>query len=162
MIYNFYFQPLLTLFQNSIQKQLDAFAGHLGVPPVWVLQMLHSDFRPDAVHFEGATLLAHAILQHAFQNSEVTQMLEELTGIKPEGEVAEMCTCSLKEFEKYRDQVKDYYDFYAISTWPEMIGQPEDWVLESEAGPLSKAAFKEYVRSTVPPEQQAQVFGEAA
>ena len=155
--------PLMESLRSYLMKQIGEYAGHLHVPSLWLLQFLNSNSCPEAEDARGLNVLANGLAQFSLRSIYGIDMpLPEAAEQDLGAEVDETHLCATCAFENLRGKLDSYYDFYAALIWPDVIGKPDDWEMQTGSGTYSRADFREYVRSTVPQERQAEVFGETA
>lgn len=157
-----FLKPLIEQLHDLLLNQIQSYAEYLGLPQIWLLQFLSTNISPDAKDAAGASALASAVLNHYLLSCGVEAPQPELAEHEDETEAVEHPLCASCSLGNLLATLSNYYDFYAALTWPEMLDQSDDWEAKTESGPYSKAAFKEYVRSTVAEEHHPYIFGETA
>ncbi|MBS1616228.1 MAG: hypothetical protein JST06_08950 [Bacteroidetes bacterium] len=162
MNYRTFLNPLLERLHEWLLQQTRSYAEYLQVPQEWLLQFLSTNLQPGAKDVAGATVLAQGVFNHYLLSRCGVDIIREALAMEAGNKAEESPLCLACAFESLLGTFASYYDLYAALAWPEMIGKPDDWEAQTESGPFGKAAFKEYVRSTVPTERHEQVFGKAA
>lgn len=167
-----YINKLPADLQESFAKGVKEVARRLGVDPAWLMQVMWSESRlkADAVNpMGGATGLIQFMPVTAKDLGTTTAHLKTLNAVQQLPWVE-------KYFNTYKGRMKSYYDVYAVTFFPAMIGKPDDWILETKRlpaaliakqnpainkdknGAITVGEFKAYVKSTVPGIYQKIVF----
>jgi hypothetical protein len=161
--------------QQAFDKKVVDIANGLGVNPNWLMQVMYSESRlnPRAVNpYSGAVGLIQFMPATALSLGTTATALKNMNAIQQLDFVR-------KYFLPYRGKMKSYYDVYAATFFPALIGKPDDWILQTKSlkaatiakqnpavnmnkdNQITVSEFKQYVRSTVSKNNAALIFGGA-
>ena len=160
-----FLDPIFDGLRILLVDRLDSFADQLRVPAEWLIQFLDSNAQADAEAPTGVARIANALLQLALFAGCCPEMsMPEVIQYKSGSDVPLTYEDRrLSELLNYSGKLNSYYDLFSALSLSEMIGKPDDWASpDSSSRPLTKAAFKQYIRLTVPEENHRLIFGEAA
>lgn len=164
MNYLSFLDPIFDRVQSILSEQIEDFADKLQVPYAWLLQFLNSNVQTEGENLHSVSKIANGLLQHmmlsgCFPDLNTSEIAQFLSG----GESYSFAGSMLTKLLDYSGKLNNYYDLFSALSLPEMIGKPDDWISQtSSSTPMTKAAFKTYIRSTVPKENYRLIFGEAA
>lgn len=175
-----YIEKIPAAIRDAFAKKVDSIAASLGIHPDWLMQVMWSEskLKADAANHQGKDkhLVAAGLLQFT-----------EGSGIVKAGKVPSI-THILKlpllsqldlvkwYFSPYKGKMTSYYDVYAVTFFPAMIGKSDDWILQTSklsADTIAKqnpaiskgrahitvADFKRYVVGLVPTYVRNRLFG---
>jgi len=175
-----YIEKIPTSIRNSFAQKVAAIASFLSIHPDWLMQVMYAEskLKSTAANRQGTDkhLVAAGLLQFTSGS-----------GIVKAGKVASIAQIltmpALDQLDlvkwylsPYRNRMKSYYDVYAVTFFPSMIGKPDDWVLQTKslsAGTIARqnkgmakgksfitvADFKHYAVNLVPKSLRERVFG---
>lgn len=166
--------------QSAFAEKVTAIAAHLGIHPNWLMQVMkaESGLNPKAQNIQHGHLIAVGLIQFTY-GAGIRQWGETLESILAKDALAQLDLVQ-RYFEGYRGRMHSYYDLYAVTFFPAMIGKPDNWVLQTHTlsaeiiarqnpainrhhrAYITVADFKEYVRTTVPVALYSAVFDAAA
>ncbi len=164
MNYLSFLDPIFDRVHSMLSEQIEDLAAQLQVPYVWLLQFLNSNVQAEAVNPRSVTKIANGLVQHMmlsrcfpeWNTSEIAQFMPGCESYASTGGL-------VSQLPDFSGKLNNYYDLFSALSIPEMIGKPDDWASPtSSSAPLTKAAFKKYIRSTVPKENHRLIFGEVA
>ena len=166
--------------RNAFAQKVESVAAFLGIHPDWLMQVMYAEskLKPTAANHQGADkhLVAAGLLQFTLGS-----------GIVKAGKVPSLAYIlslpALSQldlvqwyFTGFRGKMKSYYDVYAVTFFPAMVGKSDDWVLQTKTlsaatvarqnkgiakGKLfiTVADFKRYAVGLVPTAYRNRVFG---
>lgn len=158
--------------QSAFTNKVNEIAGKLKVNPNWLMQVMYSESRinPQAVNpYSNATGLIQFMPSTATALGTSVLALKNMTAIQQLDFV-------YKYFLPYTGKMSSYYDVYAATFFPAMIGKPDSWVLQTSSlsaaliakqnpaininkdGQITVGEFKEYVKRTVPTSNWSAIF----
>lgn len=166
--------------RSAFAQKVQSIAAFLGIHPDWLMQVMwaESKLKPDAANRQGADkhLVAAGLLQFTtgsgiVKAGKVSSIAQILT-------MPALTQLDLVKwyFTPYKGKMKSYYDVYAVTFFPAMIGKPDNWVLQAKnlsAATIAKqnsgiakgkahitvADFKRYAVGLVPENLRERVFG---
>lgn len=149
--------------QSEFSKKVSEVANRLQIDPNWLMQVMYSESRlkPSAVNpYNGASGLIQ------FIRSTATALGTSLDAIRQMSALDQL-DYVYKYYLPYKGKMKSYYDVYAVTFFPAMIGKPDTWVLQTSKlpasliakqnpvidinkdGKITIAEFKQYVKNTI-------------
>lgn len=175
-----YIDKIPAAIRTAFAQKVEDIAAFLSIRPDWLMQVMYAESRlkPDAANRQGADkhLVAAGLLQFTAGSGLVK------TGKVPS--IAYILTMPALDqldlvkvyFTPFRGRMRSYYDVYAVTFFPAMIGKPDDWILQT---PVLSAAliarqnkgiargkafimvadFKRYTTALVPASLRDRVFG---
>lgn len=178
-----YIEKIPAAIRTAFAAKVEAVAAYLEIQPDWLMQVMWSEskLKPTAANRQGKDkhLVAAGLLQFTTGS-----------GIVKAGKVASIAAIlkmtAVRQldlvqwyFSSFRGRMKSYYDVYAITFFPALIGKPDDWVLQTSklsAALIAKqnpviaqgksfitvADFKTYVYQIVPESLRERLFGAVA
>lgn len=176
-----FLESLMAGIEDCLTDRIDAFADYLGIPILWISQLMHSTLCQPSNDFKGgarvACSLMHFMLKEENNLLRLRTYLEEAYG----EQIIELFDEAATYMASYCGKMHSYYDLYIAANWPEILGKSDDWVWQdanvpADAGMSMEADsiglnqdghatvhdVKRYIRSTVPLSKRNAVFGEAA
>lgn len=131
---------------------------------VWLLQFLNSNVRFPLAETSEASKSANILLQYLMFIGLLPQMsVPEVVQYMTSGNTPGYTGQLLRDLLGFSGRLNSYYDLFSALCHPEMIGKPDHWIADPfSTNPTTKAAFKRFVRSTVPKEYHRLIFGQAA
>jgi len=175
-----YIDKLPESVRPAFTKKLQGIATFLGVHPDWLMQVMwaESRLRPTAANRQGADkhLVAVGLLQFTTASGIIkagkVSSLNDILGMS----ALEQLDLVKWYFTPYRGKLKSYYDVYAVTIFPAMVGKSDDWVLQTKslsAATIAKqnptiaagkkmitvADFKRYAVGLVPTAVRTRIFG---
>lgn len=166
--------------QSAFTEKVSVIAAHLGIRPAWLMQVMkaESGLSPLAENRQKGHLIAVGLIQFTY-GAGIRAWGETLESILAKDALQQLGLVQ-RYFEPYRGRIHSYYDLYAVTFFPAIIGKPDSWVLQTKTlsadliarqNPainrlhrkyITVADFKTYVRDSVPPAFRAQVFDTVA
>ncbi|MEO6833423.1 MAG: hypothetical protein ABI169_14545 [Chitinophagaceae bacterium] len=166
--------------RTAFTQKVESISAFLGIHPDWLMQVMwaESKLKSTAANRQGADkhLVAAGLLQFTLGSGIVkagkVQSIEHILSMSA------LIQLDLVKwyFTPYKGKMKSYYDVYAVTFFPAMIGKPDDWVLQTKslsAATIAKqnkgiakgkshitvADFKRYAVGLVPESFRERVFG---
>ena len=158
-----FLEPVFDGLSSLLIAQLDSIAEQIQVPTEWLIQFLDSNVQLDAASPTCIAKIANALLQLALfagccPDMSIPEVIQYKSGSDAPNTYEDR---KLSELLNYSGKLSNYYDLFSALSLSEMIGKPDDWASpDSSSKPLTKAAFKQYIRLTVPEENHRLIFGE--
>lgn len=175
-----YIEKLPPSVHEAFGKKVKDIATFLGIHPDWLMQVMwaESKLKPDAANHQGKDkhLVAAGLLQ--FTNASGILKLGKVPSLAHILTMPFLSQLDLVKlyFMPYKGKMKSYYDVYAATFFPAMIGKHDDWVLQTKtlsADTIAKqnpavskgskhitvADFKRYVVGIVPTSVRNRLFG---
>lgn len=175
-----YIEKLPAAIRTAFAQKVQLIASFLGILPDWLMQVMNAEsgLKPTAANRQGADkhLVAAGLLQFT-----------AASGIVKAGKVpsiAHILSMSALDqldlakwyFTSYKGKMKSYYDVYAVTFFPAMIGKSDDWVLQTKSlsaatiarqnkgiargkDKITVADFKRYAVGLVPTSVRTRIFG---
>jgi hypothetical protein len=175
-----YIDKIPAAIRAAFTRKVESITAYLGIHPDWLMQVMYAESRlkPTAANRQGTDrhLVAAGLLQFT-----------ATSGIVQAGKVpsiAHILTMPALDqldlvqwyFTPFRGKMNSYYDVYAVTFFPAMIGKPDNWVLQTKtlsAATVAKqnkgiakgksfitvADFKRYAVGLVPASLRDRVFG---
>lgn len=175
-----YIDKLPESVRPAFTKKLQGIATFLGVHPDWLMQVMwaESRLRATVANRQGADkhLVAAGLLQFTTASGIIkagkVSSLNDILGMS----ALEQLDLVKWYFTPYRGKLKSYYDVYAVTFFPAMVGKSDDWVLQTKtlsAATIAKqnpaiaagkkmitvADFKRYAVGLVPTVVRTRIFG---
>ena len=159
--------------QAAFTAKVKTIAAKLLVDPNWLMQVMkaESGVNPQAVNATGcATGLIQFMPKTATNLGTTTAALYKMNAV-------EQLDWVYKYFSPWTGKLKSYYDVYAVTFFPLIVGKPDTWVVESKDlsaaliarqnkiidinknGQITVGEFKQYVKNTVVKSNWEIVFG---
>lgn len=156
--------PIFKSLRTLLRLQIDALAAHLQIPSDWLLQFLNSNVELPVDKATGASKSANSLLQYLmFMGILPPMSIKEVMQLMASGTAPGQTGQLLADLLSFSGRLNSYYDLFSALCHPEMIGKPDHWIADPfSANPTTKAAFKRFIRSTVPKEHHRLIFGQAA
>jgi hypothetical protein len=172
-----YLESLPTSIRDAFSKKVMRIAAHLGIDPNWLMQVMwaESKIKPDAKNIQEGRLIAVGLIQ--FTNAAgIRNWGESLERILAKGHLEQLDLVQ-RYFEGYSGKMHSYFDVYAVTFFPAMIGCADSWIFQTSKLPASLIArqnsavninkdgyitvteFKEYLRRSVAAKFREKVFG---
>lgn len=175
-----YIDKIPASIRDQFVQKVQRIAAFLSIHPDWLMQVMYAEskLKPTAANRQGKDkhLVAAGLLQFTAGSGIVK------AGIVPS--IAHILTMpALAQldlvqwyFTSFRGKMASYYDVYAVTFFPAMIGKPDNWVLQTKslsAATVAKqnkaiakgksfitvADFKRYAIGLVPASLRDRVFG---
>ncbi|MBS1616229.1 MAG: hypothetical protein JST06_08955 [Bacteroidetes bacterium] len=166
--------------QEAFAKKVASIASFLGIHPDWLMQVMHAEskLKGDAANKQGKD--KHLVAAGLLQFTEGSGIIKagKVPSIKSILTLPLLAQLDLVKwyFTPYKGKMQSYYDVYAVTFFPAMIGKGDDWVLQTRTlsadtiarqnPALSKgnkqitvADFKRYVVGIVPTYVRNKIFG---
>ncbi len=175
-----YIEKLPSAIRTAFAQKVESIASFLGIHPAWLMQVMwaESKLRPDAANRQGNDkhLVAAGLLQFTagsgiVKAGKVPSIAHILT-------LPALSQLDLVKwyFTPYRNRMHNYYDVYAVTFFPAMIGKGDDWVLQTKSlsadtiarqnpaiakgkAHITVADFKRYTVALIPTSVRNRVFG---
>ncbi len=175
-----YIEKIPASIRTEFAQKVQSIAAFLSVDPDWLMQVMYAESRlkTTAANRQGADkhLVAAGLLQFTSGSGIVK------AGKVPSlGHILTMSALSQLDLVKwyftgFRGKMKSYYDVYAVTFFPAMIGKPDNWVLQTKSlsaatvarqnkgiakgkSFITVADFKRYAVGLVPSAFRNRVFG---
>ena len=164
----------------AFSQKVQSIASFLDIHPDWLMQVMYAESRlkPTAANRQGADkhLVAAGLLQFTLGSGIVKSgKVPSLSHILSLPALSQLDLVQWY-FSGFRGKMKSYYDVYAVTFFPAMIGKPDDWVLQTRTLSASIVArqnkgiakgksfitvadFKRYAVGLVPTAFRNRVFG---
>ncbi|MBS1629531.1 MAG: hypothetical protein JST27_05690 [Bacteroidetes bacterium] len=175
-----YIEKLPASLREAFGKKVKDIATFLGIHPDWLMQVMwaESKLKGDAANRQGKDkhLVAAGVLQ--FTNASGILKLGKVPSLAHILTMPLLSQLDLVKlyFMPYKGKMKSYYDVYAATFFPAMIGKHDDWVLQTKtlsadtiarqnpavskgAKHITVADFKRYVVTIVPTSVRSRLFG---
>ena len=175
-----YIEKISADIREAFAKKVETIANDLGIHPDWLMQVMwaESKLKPSAANRQGNDrhLVAAGLLQ--FTNGSGIVKAGKVPSI---GHILSMSALDQLNlvrwyFTPFRRKMRNYYDVYAVTFFPAMIGKPDDWILQTKtlsATTIAKqnpaiskgrsrikvADFKRYTVGLVPSNLRSRLFG---
>ena len=166
--------------RTAFAKKVETISTYLGIHPDWLMQVMwaESKMKPDAANRQGKEkrLVAAGLLQ--FTTGSGIVKAGKVPSIAHILSMPALAQLDLMKwyFTPYRGKMRSYYDVYAVTFFPAMVGKPDDWVMQTRtlsAATIAKqnpaiskgksritvADFKRYAVNLVPQSVRERVFG---
>lgn len=161
--------------QIAFAKRVTEIAAELQVNANWLMQVMwaESKLNPKAVNpYAKATGLIQFMPKTAIGLGTTVEKLKAMNAVQQLDYVR-------KYFLPFKGKMKSYYDVYAVTFFPAMVGKPDTWVLQTNKlspeiiakqnpvininkdGKITVAEFKQYVYNSVLQTHRDIVFGVA-
>ncbi len=175
-----YIEKLPAAIRTAFAQKVESIATFLGIHPDWLMQVMwaESKLKPDAANHQGKDkhLVAAGLLQFTagsgiLKAGKVPSIAHILT-------LPALSQLDLVKwyFTPYRNIMHSYYDVYAVTFFPAMIGKGDDWVLQTRSlsadtiarqnpavskgkALITVADFKRYTVGLIPTSVRTRVFG---
>ena len=175
-----YIENIPAAIRTAFGQKVESIAAHLGIHPDWLMQVMwaESKLKPAAANRQGKDrhLVAAGLLQFTTGSGIVR------AGKVPSiGHILTMPALAQLDlvkwyFTPFRNKMRSYYDVYAVTFFPAMIGKPDDWVMQTKSlsaatvakqnpaiskgkARITVADFKRYTVALVPQSLRNRVFG---
>ncbi len=164
----------------AFAQKVESISAHLGIHPDWLMLVMwaESRLRPTAANRQGKDkhLVAAGLLQFTTGSGIVRAgKVPSIAHILTMPALAQLDLVKWY-FTPFRGKMRSYYDVYAVTFFPAMIGKPDGWVLQTKSlsastvakqnpaiskgkGRITVADFKRYTVGLVPQSLRARVFG---
>lgn len=175
-----YIEKIPVAIRSTFAQKVGSIASFLGIHPNWLMQVMwaESKLKADAANRQGKDkhLVAAGLLQ--FTEGSGIVKAGKVPSIKHILTLPMLSQLELVKwyFTPYKGKMQSYYDVYAATFFPAMIGKSDSWVLQSNnlsAQTIAKqnpavskgkshitvADFKRYTVSLVPTSIRNRVFG---
>ena len=176
-----FLESLMAGIDDRLMDRIDAFADYLGIPILWISQLMHSTLCQPSNDFKGGARVACSLMHFMLKEENNLPKLRTYLEEAYSEQIIELFDEAATYMASYRGKMHSYYDLYIAANWPEILGKSDDWVwqdadvpadaemsMEADStgvdqnGPPTVRDVKRYIRSTVPLSKQQAVFGEAA
>lgn len=175
-----YIEKLPSSIREAFGKKAKDISTFLGIHPDWLMQVMwaESKLKGDAANHQGKD--KHLVAAGLLQFTEASGILK-LSKVSSLAHILTMPLLSQLDlvklyFTPYKGKMKSYYDVYAATFFPAMIGKHDDWVLQSRTlsadtiarqnpavskgnAQITVADFKRYVVGIVPTHVRNRLFG---
>lgn len=149
--------------RDPFTKKVNDIANKLNINPNWLMQVMWAESRlkPNAVNpINGASGLIQFISSTARGLNTTLEAIRKMTAIQ-------QLDLVYKYYLPYKNKMQSYYDVYAVTFFPALVGKPDTWVLQTSKLPASLIAkqnpivdinkdqkitvaeFKQYVANTI-------------
>jgi hypothetical protein len=166
----------------AFAKKVNAISSYLGINPDWLMQVMwaESKLKTKAANRQGKDkhLVAAGLLQFTTASGIVKAGLVPSIAHILAMDALEQLDLVHWYFKSYRGKLHSYYDVYAATFFPAIIGKADEWVLQTKSlspdiiarqNPgiakgktyITVADFKRYAIGVVPKGLRSQVFGKA-
>ena len=175
-----YIDKIPATVREAFAQKVEAIAAYLDIKPDWLMQVMwaESKLKTTAANRQGSDkhLVAAGLLQ--FTNASGIVKAGKVPSIAHILSMSAQAQLDLVKwyFTPYRGKLKSYYDVYAVTFFPAMIGKVDTWVLQTKglsAATIAKqnkgiakgksqitvADFKRYAVGLVPQSVRDRVFG---
>jgi hypothetical protein len=175
-----YIEKIPVSIRAAFAQKVGAISAWLGIHPDWLMQVLwaESKLKTSAANTQGSDkhLVAAGLLQ--FTNASGIVKAGKVPSIAHILTMPALAQLDLVKwyFTPFRGKMKSYYDVYAATFFPAMIGKPDNWVLQTKTlsadtiarqnkgiakgkSHITVADFKRYAIALVPKNMQERVFG---
>lgn len=176
-----YSEKIPAQIRDAFAQKLESVASHLGVHPDWLMQVMKAEsaLSPTAQNWQGTGSSRHLVAVGLLQFTKasgiiakgIVKSLEQILAM----DALQQLDLVKWYFTPYRGKMKSYYDVYAVTFFPAMIGKPDNWVLQTKklsAATIAKqnkgiakgkahitvADFKHYTENLVPKELRDRLF----
>lgn len=177
-----YIEKIPSAQRNAFAQKVEGIAAHLGIHPDWLMQVMQAEsgLKPAAANYQGAGKSRHLVAAGLFQFTKGSGVISagqvpSIAHILNMGALAQLDLVRWY-LTPFRGKMKNYYDVYAVTFFPAMIGKPDTWVLQTKnlsAATVAKqnkgiakgkshitvADFKRYATGLVPANVRDRVFG---
>jgi len=158
--------------QNAFDAKVKSIAASLSISANWLMMVMkaESGLNPGAINpHTGASGLIQFMPSTALGLGTTVGAIRKMSAI-------DQLTYVYKYYKPFSGKMKSYYDVYAATFFPAIIGKPDSWVLQtSNLSPaiiarqnpainkngdskITVAEFKEYVKNTIPKSVQSAVL----
>lgn len=166
--------------QSEFAQKVQSIAAFLSIHPDWLMQVMYAEskLKPTAANRQGKDkhLVAAGLLQFTAGSGIVKAgKVPSIAHILNMPALAQLDLVKWY-FTSFRGKMKSYYDVYAVTFFPAMIGKPDNWVLQTKnlsavtvasqnkgiangKSFITVADFKRYAVSLVPTVFRNRVFG---
>jgi len=175
-----YIEKIPSAIRTAFAKKVETISAYLGIHPDWLMQVMwaESKLKPSAANRQGKDkhLVAAGLLQFTTGSGIVR------AGKVPSiGHILSMSALDQLDlvkwyFTPYRKKMRSYYDVYAVTFFPALVGKPDEWVLQTKTlsaatiarqnpaiskgkARITVADFKRYTVALVPQSLRSRVFG---
>lgn len=175
-----YIEKIPAAIRTAFAQKVESISAYLGIHPDWLMQVMwaESKLKSTAANRQGKDkhLVAAGLLQ--FTTGSGIVKAGKVPSIAHILTMPALTQLDLVKwyFTPYRNKMRSYYDVYAVTFFPAMIGKPDTWVLQTKSlsattvakqnPAISKgkpritvADFKRYTVALVPQNLRERVFG---
>lgn len=175
-----YIEKIPASIRSAFAQKVESIASFLGIHPNWLMQVMQAEskLKPDAANLQGKDkhLVAAGLLQFTAGSGIVKAgKVPSIAHILTLPALAQLDLVKWY-FTPYKGRMRSYYDVYAVTFFPAMIGKPDDWVLQTKGMPadtiarqnpaiskgashITVAAFKRYTVGLIPTSVRTKLFG---
>lgn len=175
-----YIEKIPADIRTVFTQKVESIAAYLGIQPNWLMQVMHAEsgLKPTAANRQGADkhLVAAGLLQFTAASGIVKAgKVPSIAHILTMPALAQLDLVKWY-FGSFKGKMKSYYDVYAVTFFPAMIGKPDNWVLQTKTlsaatvarqnkgiakgkSFITVADFKKYAIGLVPASLRDRVFG---
>lgn len=175
-----YIEKIPANLRDAFAKKVESIAAFLNIHPNWLMQVMwaESKLKPDAANHQGKDkhLVAAGLLQ--FTEGSGIVKAGKVRSVKSILTLPLLSQLELVKwyFTPYKGRMHSYYDLYAVTFFPAMIGKGDDWVLQAKGmsadtiarqnpaiskgnNHITVADFKRYTTGLVPTYVRNKIFG---
>lgn len=175
-----YIDKIPAAIRAAFAQKVEDIAAYLGIRPDWLMQVMYAESRlkPDAANRQGSDqhLVAAGLIQFTAGSGIVKAgKVPSIAYILTLPALAQLDLVKWY-FTPFRGRMRSYYDVYAVTFFPAMIGKPDDWILQTPVlsaaliarqnksiakgkAFITVADFKRYTTALVPASLRDRVFG---
>jgi len=175
-----YIEKIPTSIRNAFAQKVAAIASFLSIHPDWLMQVMHAEskLKPTAANRQGKDkhLVAAGLLQFTAGSGIVKAgKVPSIAHILTMPALAQLDLVKWY-FTSFRGKMMSYYDVYAVTFFPAMIGKSDNWVLQTKSlsaatvanqnkgiakgkSFITVADFKRYAVGLVPSAFRNRIFG---
>lgn len=175
-----YIDKIPAAIRAAFAQKVEGISAHLGIHPDWLMQVMwaESKLKSSAANRQGKDrhLVAAGLLQFTTGSGIVKAgKVPSIAHILTMPALAQLDLVKWY-FTPYRGKMRSYYDVYAVTFFPAMIGKPDGWVLQTKSlsaatvarqnpaiskgkARITVADFKRYTVALVPQSLRERVFG---
>lgn len=176
-----YIDKIPTSIRDAFTVRVQSIASFLSIHPDWLMQVMKAEsaLSPTAQNWQGTGKSRHLVAVGLLQFTKASGIISKglVTSLEQILTMDALQQLDLVKwyFSSYRGKMKSYYDVYAVTFFPAMIGKPDNWVLQTKmlsAATIAKqnkgiargkthitvADFKHYTQNLVPKEFRDRLF----
>lgn len=175
-----YIDKIPAAIRSAFAQKVEDIATYLSIRPDWLMQVMYAESRlkPTAANRQGADkhLVAAGLIQFTLGSGIVKAgKVPSIAHILTLPALAQLDLVKWY-FTPFRGRMRSYYDVYAVTFFPAMIGKPDDWILQTPVFSaaliarqnkgiakgksfITVADFKRYTVGLVPTSLRDKVFG---
>lgn len=177
-----YIEKIPAAIRGAFARKVESISAYLGIHPDWLMQVMkaESGLNPHIPNYQGKGASRHLVAAGLIQFTVGSGIVKagKVPSIAHILNIDALAQLDLVKwyFAPFRGRMKSYYDVYAVTFFPTMIGKPDSWVLQTKALSASTVAhqnkgiargknhitvadFKRYAIGLVPQSARERVFG---